>query len=161
MSIIGNISTRKAVGQNSIPNLIVKEFKDKLKILLTIMKHISFLTGNFPKRRKKANITPIFRKGNKVDSSKQRPILLPNMSKILEEALYLRLSKFLDKFDCLYKKQFGFRNAHSTNHVLISITEEIRKSLDNNQFCCGIFLDFQKVFDTVNDKILIDKTLPL
>ena len=69
MSIIGNISTRKAVGQNSIPNLIVKEFKDKLKILLTIMKHISFLTGNFPKRRKKANITPIFRKGNKVDSS--------------------------------------------------------------------------------------------
>ena len=132
MSIIGNISTRKAVGQNSILNLIVKEFKDKLKIPLTIMKHISFLTGNFPKRRKKANIKPIFRKKNKVDSSNYRPILLPNISKILEEAMYSRLSKFLDKFDCLYKKQFGFRNAHSTNHALISITEEIRKSLNNN-----------------------------
>ena len=132
MSIIGKISTRKAVGQNSILNLIVKEFKDKLKIPLTIMKHISFLTGNFPKRCKKANITPIFGKGNKGDSSNYRPILLPNIRKILEEAIYSRLSKFLDKFDCLYKKQFGFRNAQSTNHALISITEEITKSLDNN-----------------------------
>ena len=71
--------------------------------------------------------------------------------------MYSRLSKFLDKFDCLYKKQFGFRNAHSTSHALISITEEIRKALDNNEFSCGVFLDFQKAFDTVNHKILIDK----
>ena len=71
--------------------------------------------------------------------------------------MYSRLSKFLDKFHCLYKKQFGFRNAHSTNHALISITEEIRKALDNKEFSCGVFLDFQKAFDTVNHKILIDK----
>ena len=71
--------------------------------------------------------------------------------------MYSRLSKFLDKFDCLYKKQFGFRNTHSTSHALISITEEIRKALDNNEFSCGVFLDFQKAFDTVNHKILIDK----
>ena len=67
--------------------------------------------------------------------------------------MYSRLPKFLDKFDCLYKKQFGFRNAHSTNHALISITEEIRKALDNNKFSCGVFLDFQKAFGTVNYKI--------
>ena len=71
--------------------------------------------------------------------------------------MYSRLSKFVDKFDCLYKRQFGFRNAHSTNHALISITEEIRKALDNNEFSCGVFLDSQKAFDTVNHKILIDK----
>ena len=34
MSIIGNISTRKAVSPNSIPNLILKEFKDKLKTII-------------------------------------------------------------------------------------------------------------------------------
>ena len=71
--------------------------------------------------------------------------------------MYSRLSKFLDKFDCLYKKQFGFRNAHSTSHALIIITEEIRKALDNNEFSCGVFLDFQKAFDTVNHKISLDK----
>ena len=118
MSIIGNIRTRKAVGPNSIPNLILKEFEDKLKIPLTIIINISFLTGKFPKQCKTANITPIFKKGNKLGSSNYRPIpLLPNISKILEQAMYSRLSKFLDKFDRLYKKQFGFRNAHSTNHA--------------------------------------------
>ena len=158
MSIIGHISTRKVVGPNSIPNLILREFKDKLKTPITIIINISFLTGTFPKQCKTINITPIFKKGNKLDSSSYRPIsLLPNVSKILEKPMYSRLSKFLDKFDCIYKKQFEFRNAHSTNHALISITEEIRKALDNNEFSCGVFLDFQKAFDTVNHKILIDK----
>ena len=71
--------------------------------------------------------------------------------------MYSRLSKFLDEFDCLYKKQFGFMNAHSTNHALINITEEIREALDNNEFSCGVFRDFQKAFNNVNHKLLIDK----
>ena len=65
MSMVGNVSTRKAVGPDFIPKLILKEFKDKLKIPLTIIINISFLTGKFQKRCKTANITPIFKKGNK------------------------------------------------------------------------------------------------
>ena len=82
--------------------------------------------------------------------------LLPRI-KILEKAIYSRLLKFLDKFYCLYNKQFGFTNEHWTNHALISITEEIRKAIDNSKFSCGVFLDFWKTFDTVNHNILIDK----
>ena len=84
---------------------------------------------------------------------------LPNISKIIEKAMYTVLYKFLEKYSCLYKKQFGFRNSHShsTNHALISITEKIKKCLDNNAYSCGVFLDFQKGFDTVNDKILLKK----
>ena len=58
---------------------------------------------------------------------------------------------------CLFNYQFGFRNHHSSNHTLISITEKIRKALDEGKFACGVFLDFQKAFDTVNHKILISK----
>ena len=43
------------------------------------------------------------------------------------------------------------------NHALISITEKIKKSLDNNVYSCGVFLDFQKAFDTVNDETLLKK----
>ena len=35
--------------------------------------------------------------------------------------------------------------------------EEIKTSLDRNSFTCRAFLDFQKVFDTVNHKILLSK----
>ena len=71
--------------------------------------------------------------------------------------MYTRLYNFLEKYNCLYKKQFGFRNSHSTNHALISVTEKIKESLDNNEYSCGVFLDFQKAFDTVNHSILLKK----
>ena len=45
----------------------------------------------------------------------------------------------------------------STNHALISITESIRQSIDNNEFACGIFIDLKKAFDTVNHTILLTK----
>ena len=71
--------------------------------------------------------------------------------------MYGRVYKFLNKFNCIYNLQFGFREKHSTNHALINITESIRSALDNDKTVCGIFVDLQKAFDTVNHDILIDK----
>ena len=94
-SIIGNLNSRKAIGPNSIPTNILKEFKNRLKIPLTIIINISFHTGIFPEQCKIAHIMPIFKKGDTLDSSNYRPISpLSNMSKILEKARYTRLYKF-------------------------------------------------------------------
>ena len=71
--------------------------------------------------------------------------------------MHSRLYKFLDKFNCLYKTQFSFQNSDLTNHALANITEELRKALDNDEVACGVFLDFQKVFDTVYHETLIAK----
>ena len=71
--------------------------------------------------------------------------------------MFNRVYKFLEDHNCIYNLQFGFRKKHSTNHALIEITENIRKALDNNKLACGIFIDLQKSFDTVNHDILIDK----
>ena len=40
---------------------------------------------------------------------------------------------------------------------LISITECICQSIENNEFGCGIFIDMKKAFDTVNHRILLTK----
>ena len=122
------------------------------------MTNTSFITGQFPTKGKEAHIIPSYKKGDKSECSNYRPItLLPNISKIFEKATYTRLYNLLEKYNCLYKKQFGFRNSHSTNHALISITEKIRESLDNNEYSCGVFLDFQKAFNTVNHNIKKNK----
>ena len=41
--------------------------------------------------------------------------------------MYSKLFDFLNKYNCLYKKQFDFQNSDSTNHALITITETIRE----------------------------------
>ena len=71
--------------------------------------------------------------------------------------MYHHLYKYLEKFKILYPLQSGFRENCSTMHALISITESIRQSIDNNEFVCGKFIDSKKPFNTVNLRILLTK----
>ena len=71
--------------------------------------------------------------------------------------MYSRLMDFLNHFNQIYTRQFGFRKAHSTINTLINIVERIRKCLDNGEFACGVFVDLQKAFDTVDHEILLTK----
>ena len=71
--------------------------------------------------------------------------------------MYNRLYTFLDNDNINYNLQFGFRQQYSTPHALINITEIIRKALDDGNIGCGVFVDLQKAFDTVDHQILLAK----
>ena len=71
--------------------------------------------------------------------------------------MHERLYSFLEKHECIYELQFGFRNNHSTGHALTDLTEAIRKALDERTYAIGVFIDLQKAFDTVDHEILLSK----
>ena len=116
------------------------------------------MTGVFPSVLKIAKVVPVFKKDSKLDYSNYRRIsLLSNTEKILEKPMLKRLHTFLDNKNIIYDLQFGFRQQYSTSHALINITENIRKALDDGNMGCGVFVDLQKAFDTVDHQILLSK----
>ena len=69
---------------------------------------------------------------------------------IFEKLMYNRLKTFLDKDNMLYHHQHGVRVKCSTQHALIGTVNRIQLNDDKKLFCCGIFMDRKKAFDTVN-----------
>ena len=157
--IIDSIETSKATGPYSIPTEILKLVKNNICLPLKEIINMSFATGVYPELLKTAKVIPIFKnKGDQLMVENYRPIsLLSNINKIFEKLVYSRVFSFLNLHNCIYEFQYGFRANHSTNHALASLTEMIREALDNSYFACGIFIDLQKAFDTVDHVILLEK----
>ena len=157
-SCICSMKVDKSNGPNSIPTPILKLTCETIAKPLTNIINNSFQNGIFPDFFKIAQVIPIYKKGCKLDRSNYRPIsLLSNISKLFEKLMHNRLSNFLKTSNIIYELQFGFRKKHSTVQTLIDITEKIRKALDENKIACGVFVDLQKAFDTVNTEILLSK----
>ena len=157
-SIISSLNVSKSCGPNSIPTHILLLLKEYICQPLHKIFNLSLNIGQHPNILKISKTIPIFKKGSRLLVSNYRPIsLLSNLNKILEKIVHDRVYTFLEDSQCIYSLQFGFRKKHSTNHALIEITETIRQALDNKNIACGIFVDLQKAFDTVNHDILISK----
>ena len=156
-NIISSFNSNKASDPNSIPYRILFLLKNEISRHLADLFNLSFMTGVFPSVLKTAKVIPVFKKDSKLDYSNYRPIsLLSNIEKILEKLMYRRLYTFLNNNN-IYDLQFGFRKQYSTSLALISITENIRKALDDGKIGCRVSVDLQKAFDTVDHQILLAK----
>ena len=71
--------------------------------------------------------------------------------------MFNKIHTFLDRFNVLFRGQYGFRPKHSTELALAEALDKLRASLDNNYISMGIFLDLSKAFDTIDHDILIRK----
>ena len=139
---------------------IFKIFSTSNELINPLMSiiNMSLKEGVFPSLNKVSTVCPIHKKDEMTKCANYRPIsLLSNISKIFERIMYTRLDDLLKTSEILYKFQFGFRKTYSPNHALLSIVEKIRNSLDKNMYTCGIFIDLEKAFDTINHQIILSK----
>ena len=146
------------MGPNSIPIKLLKVLNPYISRYLKKLVNQSFLEGNFPSKLKTAKVIALCNKENtEITSNYRQTSLLPIFSKIFERIIYKRLYTFLTKHKIIYPLQFGFQKNLSIYHALISMNEIIKLTLDKKRFGCGVFIDIQKAFDTVNHNILTAK----
>ena len=156
--LVEQLNPHKGTGPNGIHTEILKLINHLICDTLCKIFNMCITSGKHPDKLKLAHALPIFKKGSRLLVSNYRPIsLLSNLNKILEKIMHKRIYAFLEKYEILYELQFGFRAGYSTTHALIHMTEAIRSALDSGSVTCGIFVDFQKAFDTVNHEILLKK----
>ena len=118
----------------------------------------AFEQGVFPSELKFAVTTPLYKAKDPMFFNNYRPIsLLSVFPKIIERLMYNRLLNFINRQKIFNQNQFGFRNYHSTCMALMILVENLVDALDNGNCAVGIFLDFQKAFDTVDHGILLHK----
>ena len=156
--LINTMKASKASGPNGFSTSLSIQFSGALIDPLVSIINMSLNEGIFPNLLKEARVCPTYKKGEVTKCENYRPIsLLSNISKLVERVMYNRLEEFLKSSEVFYKYQFGFRKHYSINHALIIIVEKIRDALDKNMYTCGVFIDLEKAFDTVNHQILLSK----
>ena len=145
-------------GWDGLDTNIIKKLFGLIVHPLVYVINLCIEQGSFPKELKIAKIIPIYKSSDKQLITNYRPIsVLPVFSKLFERVLHNRLLSFVDCKNIIYDYQFGFRRNHATNSALIILTDKIIQSLSKGDYVVGLFLDFQKAFDTVNHEILIKK----
>ena len=142
------------------PSKLIPSISDILVPHLVELFNNSFKTGIFPQKFKHAYVKPLLKKPN-LDpevSSNYRPVsLLPFFSKVLERLVKSRILDHMSKFVTSEIFQSGFKECHSTETALLSVTNELRLSADAGDVSLLVILDESAAFDTLDHEIQIKR----
>ena len=156
--MIGNLPSGKATGPDDINVRILKLVASVLCEPLTRLFNLSLEKGCFPSKWKIARVTPLHKDGARDNRDNYRPIsVLSVLSKLLEKHVARSFMDYLLQNGLLYEMQSAFRQGHSTESALISLTDQILLSLDQDKVTGMVFVDFRKAFDVVDHQLLMTK----
>ena len=86
--MLNNLDVHKASGPDKIPSSLLKDHANLIAPVLTKLFQYSLDQGVIPSDWSKANVTPLFKKGNKANPRNYRPISLTCITcKILEHII--------------------------------------------------------------------------
>ena len=158
LKLLQNLKPFKAAGPDRLKPLLLKELRDEIAPIIQIIFERSIQTGKLPADWSRAQVTPIFKKGNKSSAANYRPISLTCiLCKVLEHIMASHVVKHLNSHDLLYDLQHGFREKRSCETQLTMLVEDLARNMSSGKQTDLVLLDFSKAFDKVNHSKLLWK----
>jgi len=156
--LLQELNTSKAAGPDAVANKALKMAADNIAPILTVIFQQSLDSGELPADWKKANITPLYKKGSRADPANYRPVSLTSVScKMLEHIIDSHLMKHIEKNHILNGNQHAFRRGLSCESQLVMTMQDLTRNYENKATTDIAVLDFSKAFDVVPHKKLIQK----
>jgi hypothetical protein len=148
----------KAPGVDGIVPRLLTENADILCTPLLYIFKKSMENGRVPNDWRKANVTAIFKKGDKASPCNYRPVSLTSqVCKVLESLIRDSILDHVREYNLIRETQHGFLRKRSCLTNLLEFLETVSNYVDQGYPIDVIYLDFQKAFDKVPHKRLMLK----
>ena len=147
-----------APGPDMLWPRVLKCLADVLSDPLALIYTRCLEEGTVPADWKRANITPIYKKGSKGQPGNYRPVSLTSvLCKVMESIIRDSIVAHLSTNDLIRNSQHGFMSGRSCLTNLLEYLEAMTKLLDSGRSVDIVYLDFAKAFDKVPINRLIAK----
>jgi hypothetical protein len=151
-----NINSNKSTGYDDIPGKLLRIAHNELAMPLTYLLNSCICHSVFPDTMKPAEVSPVFKKSDRLCKKNFRPVsILTALSKLFESVVNDQLVPyFTDVFNMLL---CAFRNGYSCQTLLIKCIEDWKCALDKKELIGTMFMDLSSAFDCLPHSLLISK----
>ena len=157
-NVLKSLPLGKACGPDCINNRILRELSSQLSKPLCDLFNYSLSSSSYPDSWKEANVTPLFKSGDKSLPSNYRPIsLLCSLGKVFERIVFKHTFNYISQNALLTPLQSGFIPGDSTTNQLVFLYNMFSEAVDSGKEVRAIFCDISKAFDRVWHKGLLYK----
>ena len=154
--IIKSLDKDKATGPEGTPAKFVQMSANVIDCHLSNIIACDISKNKYFEHPKTATVRPIFKKEDRTKVKRCRSVSFLNMfSRIYERFSHKNLTNYVKTF--LSKSIFAHRKSYSTNHVLIRLIENWKKSLDEKKIAGAVLIYLSKAFDSIPHDLLIAK----
>ncbi|GAB0179194.1 mitochondrial enolase superfamily member 1 [Grus japonensis] len=156
-NLLHHLDTHKSMGPDGIHPRVLRELAEVLTKPLSIIYQQSWLTREVPVDWRLANVTPIYKKGQKEDVGNYRPVSLALVpGKVMKQIILSAITWHVQGNQVIRPSQHGCMKGRSCLTNLI-FYDKVTRLVNKGKAVDDAYLDFSKVFDTISHSILLEK----